>query len=237
MGGDSPPVPGSSSTGGTAGVSGAGGYGGFAFSADEASAFVYSHLNRVHSASHDERTPSAKSKRASMYQGRNSIDGSEFGSCTLPIGTGPDPFSSEHRVSSPDSTVSVSPRGDTTAVETFASSSSSRPSSIQRRPRGLSRSITAPDIPVAELGAMLLQQQKEMEQGMERLSKAQASIRAASQQRQSLQKVRFQGPAEEAESSSLVLEVAAPVLAVPGHGSSASSTTTAYQRDTHPKGE
>lgn len=231
MGSDSPPFPGSSS-GGPVGVSGAGGYGGFAFSADEASAFVYSHLNRVHSASHDERTPSTKSKRASMYQGRNSIDGSEFGSGTLPVGIDSDSFGGEYRVSSPDSTTSVSPRGDTTAVETFVSSSS-RPGSIQRRPRGLSRSITAPDIPVAELGAMLLQQQKEMEQGMERLSKAQASIRAATQQRQSLQKVRFQGPAEDTESPSLGLEVAAPTLTVRGLGSSASSS----QRDTHPKGE
>lgn len=236
MGGDSPPVPGSSSTGNTAGVSGVAGYGGFAFSADEASAFVYSHLNRVHSASHDERTPSAKSKRASMYQGRNSIDGSEFGSGTLPVGTDSDPLSGVHRVWSPDSTASVSPRGDTTAVETFASSPS-RPGSIQRRPRGLSRSITAPDIPVAELGALLLQQQKEMEQGMERLSKAQASIRAATQQRQSLQKVRFQGPAEDTESSSPELEGAAPSSTIPGHGSSASSSSTSNHRDTHPKGE
>ncbi|KAF8952701.1 hypothetical protein BGZ52_004473 [Haplosporangium bisporale] len=216
---------------------GAGGYGGFAFSADEASAFVYSHLNRVHSASHDERTPSAKSKRASMYQGRNSIDGSEFGSGTLPVGTGSDPLSGEQRLSSPGSTAPVSPRGDTTAVETFASSSS-RPGSIQRRPRGLSRSITAPDIPVAELGAMLLQQQKEMEQGMERLSKAQASIRAATQQRLSLQKVRFQGAAEDTESLSLGLEVAVPAPSVPGHGSSASTSTLNHrEHDTHPKGD
>ncbi|KAF9393060.1 hypothetical protein CPB97_004085 [Podila verticillata] len=234
MGDDSPPVPGSTSTGGTAGVSGAGGYGGFAFSADEASAFVYSHLNRVHSASHDERTPSAKSKRASMYQGRNSIDGSEFGSGTLPVGTGSDPLSGEQRLSSSGSTAPASPRGDTTAVETFASSSS-RPGSIQRRPRGLSRSITAPDIPVAELGAMLLQQQKDMEQGMERLSKAQASIRAATQQRQSLQKVRFQGAEEDTESLSLGLEVAVPAPTVPGHGSSANLNYR--EHDTHPKGE
>ncbi|KAG0346670.1 hypothetical protein BG004_001114 [Podila humilis] len=185
MGGDSPPVPGTSSSGGAPQ-----GYGGFAFSADEASAFVYSHLNRVHSASHDERTPTAKSRRASMYQGRNSIDGSEFGSGPLP------------GLSSPESAASVSPKGDTTAIETFTSTaSSSRVNSISRRPRGLSRSITAPDIPVAEMGAMLLQQQKEMEQGMERLSQAQASVRAAAQQRQSLQKVRFQGATEGGESS------------------------------------
>ncbi|KAF9411662.1 hypothetical protein BGZ94_001264 [Podila epigama] len=198
MGDDSPPVPGSSSGGGSTGVSG---YGGFAFSADEASAFVYSHLNRVHSASHDERTTSAKSKRASMYQGRNSIDGSEFGSGSVHAGT--DELTSSmagfNYSSGNNYNNNVDTRGDTTAVET--SSSPSRRSSIQRRPRGLSRSITAPDIPVAELGAMLLQQQKDMELGMERLNKAQASVRAAAQQRQSLQKVRFQGADEQGSTS------------------------------------
>ncbi|KAF8929443.1 hypothetical protein BGZ47_001057 [Haplosporangium gracile] len=192
MGNDAPAMPG-------APTSHKAGHTGFAFSTDDASAFVYSHLNRVHSASNDERTTAAKAKRASqMYYGsRNSIDGSEFGSSsfggsgpTSPITSGPSgrgPFEGPFDGSA---TSSPPPLGDTTAVETY------KRDSLSRRPRGLSRSITSPDVPVAELGAMLLQQQKEMEQGMERLSKAQASVRAAAQQRQSVQKVRFQGTSD-----------------------------------------
>ncbi|KAG9070492.1 hypothetical protein KI688_008028 [Linnemannia hyalina] len=192
MGNDAPAMPG-------APTSHKAGHTGFAFSTDDASAFVYSHLNRVHSASNDERTTAAKAKRASQmhYGGRNSIDGSEFGSGSFggsgpasPVTSGPSgrgPFEGPFDGSG---TSSPPPLGDTTAVE------SHKRDSLSRRPRGPSRSITSPDMPVAELGAMLLQQQKEMEQGMERLSKAQASVRAAAQQRQSIQKVRFQGTSD-----------------------------------------
>lgn len=192
MGNDTPAMPG-------APTSHKAGHTGFAFSTDDASAFVYSHLNRVHSASNDERTTAAKAKRASQmhYGGRNSIDGSEFGSGSFggsgpasPVTPGPSgrgPFEGPFDGSA---TSSPPPLGDTTAVESY------KRDSLSRRPRGLSRSITSPDVPVAELGAMLLQQQKDMEQGMERLSKAQASVRAAAQQRQSIQKVRFQGTSD-----------------------------------------
>lgn len=192
MGNDAPVMPG-------APTSHKAGHTGFAFSTDDASAFVYSHLNRVHSASNDERTTAAKVKRASqMYYGsRNSIDGSEFGSGSFggsgpaspvaPGASGHGPFEGPFDGSA---TSSPPPLGDTTAVDSY------KRESLSRRPRGLSRSITSPDVPVAELGAMLLQQQKEMEQGMERLSKAQASVRAAAQQRQSIQKVRFQGTSD-----------------------------------------
>ncbi|KAG0201620.1 hypothetical protein BGX33_010218 [Mortierella sp. NVP41] len=200
------------------------GHTGFAFSTDDASAFVYSHLNRVHSASNDERTSAARTRRASqMYHaGRNSIDGSEFGSGSFG-GSGPaspvipravhegsSPFSDNASSSSPP------PVGDTTAVESY------KRESLSRRPRGLSRSITSPDVPVAELGAMLLQQQKEMEQGMERLSKAQASVRAAAQQRQSIQKVRFQGT-----SDSLTDSETGSSSALAAEGSSFSTTAAA----------
>lgn len=192
MGNDAPVMPG-------APTSHKAGHTGFAFSTDDASAFVYSHLNRVHSASNDERTTAAKAKRASQmyYGGRNSIDGSEFGSGSFgesdpaspvtPGASGRGPFEGPFDGSA---TSSPPPLGDTTAVQ------SHKRESLSRRPRGLSRSITSPDVPVAELGAMLLQQQKDMEQGIERLSKAQASVRAAAQQRQSIQKVRFQGTSD-----------------------------------------
>ncbi|KAG0239908.1 hypothetical protein B0O80DRAFT_491333 [Mortierella sp. GBAus27b] len=161
---------------------------GFAFSADDASAFVYSHLNRVQSASNDERMSAAKARRASqMYRGgRNSIDGSEVGSSpTSPVGTGFDHGVEGRSPFGDDTLVGQSSVGDSTGID------ASRRGSLTRRPRGLSRSMTSPDVPVAELGAILLQQQKDMERGMERLSKAQASVKAA-QQRQSIQKVRFQ---------------------------------------------
>ncbi|KAK3809912.1 MAG: hypothetical protein JOS17DRAFT_764577 [Linnemannia elongata] len=220
MGNDAPDVPG-------APTSHKAGHTGFAFSTDDASAFVYSHLNRVHSASNDERTTAAKAKRASQmhYGGRNSIDGSEFGSGSFggsgpasPVTSGPSgrgPFEGPFDGSA---TSSPPPLGDTTAVESY------KRDSLSRRPRGLSRSITSPDVPVAELGAMLLQQQKEMEQGMERLSKAQASVRAAAQQRQSVQKVRFQGTSD----SLLDLEIgSSSVKPSEDQNTSSSSTTTA----------
>ncbi|KAI8601931.1 hypothetical protein EDD21DRAFT_373196 [Dissophora ornata] len=201
MGDDSPPLPGS----GNGPTSQKAGHTGFAFSTDDASAFVYSHLNRVHSASNEERVSGAKAKRASqMYQGgRNSIDGSEVGSASFssgpnsPVSRSPGGFGkmSPEVTSSPfgddSGQYSPPPIGDATGVE------SRRRESLTRRPRGPSRSMTAPDIPVAELGAMLLQQQRDMERGMERLSKAQASVKAAAQQRQSIQKVRFQGASED----------------------------------------
>jgi len=229
MGDDSPPLPdGTSSLSGTSGGQKLG-HTGFAFSTDDASAFVYSHLNRIHSASHDERTSMAAANRArnrasQMSQtrvgnvgsggaagssrnvaGRNSIDGSEFGSSS-PSGPGFDLLSGlgypdnggspppEYLSSVPSSSGSPPSTCDTTAVD--YSTISSRRDSLTRRPRGLSRSITAPDMPVAELSAMLLQQQKDMEMSMERLSKAQASVLAAQQQQQQQQqqqRVRFQG--------------------------------------------
>ncbi|KAF9187758.1 hypothetical protein BGZ50_001764 [Haplosporangium sp. Z 11] len=185
------------------------GHTGFAFSTDDASAFVYSHLNRMHNTSNDEKMVANKTKRASRiyHAGRNSVDGSEVGSG--PFSSGSEHYSPEQEEelgdagepgfdllcgkviqggSSTTSSSSTPPICDTTAVD-----SGSRRESLLRRPRGLSRSITSPDIPVAELGAMLQQQQKEMEQGIERLNRAQASVRAAAQQnRQSVQKVRFQ---------------------------------------------
>ncbi|KAI1299680.1 hypothetical protein EDD11_006442 [Mortierella claussenii] len=221
MGDDIPLPPGS---GNARPISQKSGHTGFAFSTDDASAFVYSHLSRVHSASADERISAARAKRASQrYQaGRNSIDGSEVGSgSSSPVArtfagqgyemmthgkmsppeeaaaSGSSPFGDDDSFRTDRS--SPSPVGDATGVE-VAPGSSSRRESLTRRPRGPSRSMTAPDVPVAELGAMLLQQQKDMERGTERLSQAQASVRAAAassqQQRQSVQKVRFQGTSE-----------------------------------------
>ncbi|KAG0042366.1 hypothetical protein BGZ83_000552 [Gryganskiella cystojenkinii] len=243
MGEDSPPMPESSLPGmGSGAAQGQKpGHTGFAFSTDDASAFVYSHLNRIHSASHDERTSMAAANRArkrasQMNQargghaggaqgstrnmaGRNSIDGSEFGpSSPTSITSGPgfdllsgrtyhdhaDSPPPSYPYSIPSTSGSPPPTCDTTAVD--YSSVSSRRDSLTRRPRGLSRSITAPDMPVAELGAMLLQQQKDMEMSMERLSKAQASVREAQHQQQQ-QRVRFQG-----ESSSTT--VPTPTVAV-----------------------
>ncbi|CAO3574686.1 unnamed protein product [Mortierella alpina] len=250
MGDDSPPrVPGGS--GGSAASGGRpssqqklAGHTGFAFSTDDASAFVYSHLNRVHSASNDERTSvgAARSKRASqMYHGgRNSIDGSEFGGSVpsspgMPLrgtnteGPGFDLLCGnvfeEGASTSSTSTSSPQPTCDTTAVDF------SGRESLSRRPRGLSRSITSPDIPVAELGAILLQQQQDMERGMERLSKAQASVKAAQQQkRQSVQKVRFQssaaslgGDGVSTSSSGVTLVPPSSAPAAPGSSSSSSA--------------
>ncbi|KAG0200243.1 hypothetical protein BGX28_006650 [Mortierella sp. GBA30] len=214
MGGEDPLPAGSSGSAGSGGRPSSqqklAGHTGFAFSTDDASAFVYSHLSRAHSASNDERASAtvARSKRTSqMYHaGRNSIDGSEFGSGSFSSGSIPGTPSAVAVAAgvtgssgfdllcgdAPEGSSRSSPPPvcDTTAVDT------SRRESLSRRPRGLSRSITAPDIPVAEMGALLLQQQKDMERGMERLSKAQASVKAAQQQkRQSVQKVRFQSTA------------------------------------------
>ncbi|KAF9346200.1 hypothetical protein BGX26_002317 [Mortierella sp. AD094] len=198
---------------------------GFAFSTDDASAFVYSHLNRVHSASNDERVSAAKAKRVSQkYQiGRNSIDGSEVGARSLASASSPNspvarggydhhrgryspetetPFGDDAATGGSDS---PPPICDATGVD------GSRRESLTRRPRGPSRSITAPDIPIAELGAILLQQQQDMERGMERLSQAQASVRAAAQQRHSIQKVRFQGADDESQASdSTLVSTSAP---------------------------
>ncbi|KAI7828220.1 hypothetical protein BC939DRAFT_474939 [Gamsiella multidivaricata] len=205
MGDDSPPPPGS---GNGRPINQKPAHTGFAFSTDDASAFVYSHLNRVHSASNDEMVSAARAKRASHmhYGGRNSIDGSEVGSPSNPGSptfdfqkgkiTPPDtrsPFGDDASSGQPSP-----PICDATGVD------SSRRESLTRRPRGPSRSMTAPDIPVAELGAMLLQQQKDMEKGIERLNKAQASVRAAAQQRQSIQKVRFQGASEVGSSTTSI---------------------------------
>ncbi|KAK3813393.1 MAG: hypothetical protein J3Q66DRAFT_348220 [Benniella sp.] len=217
MGDETPPVPGS----GSRRNSQKPGHTGFAFSTDDASAFVYSHLNRVHSASNDERISAARAKRASQYRtGRNSIDGSEMGSSpTSPVGAG---FTTEGKSPFGDDSSSSSgqpsphPIGDSTGVDT------SRRGSLTRRPRGLSRSMTSPDVPVAELGAILLQQQKEMERGMERLSKAQASVKAA-QQRQSIQKVRFQDAIEEDSATSPTEDASASTSSAEAQEDSSSS--------------
>ncbi|KAG0295638.1 hypothetical protein BGZ98_001318, partial [Dissophora globulifera] len=205
-----PPMPRGSGGGGAGWQAG---HTGFAFSTDDASAFVYSHLSRVHSASNEERVSAAKARRASqMHRGRNSIDGSEVGSMSFSSGSAPGSpttlraagdlfgrtFSDSRSPFGDDAAVgagqpSPPPICDATGVETDAH----RRESLTRRPRGLSRAMTAPDVPVAELGAILLQQQRDMEMGMERLSKAQESVRAAAQQRQSIQKVRFQGGSED----------------------------------------
>ncbi|KAF8967406.1 hypothetical protein BGZ46_000170 [Entomortierella lignicola] len=178
---------------------------GFAFSTDDASAFVYSHLSRVHSASNDERVSAARAKRVSQrYQiGRNSIDGSEVGSGSLSSPTSPSSpvvrggYEQRARYS-PE--VSTPPLGDINAAVGESSSYSligedgqQGREPVMRRPRGPSRSMTAPDIPVAELGAILLQQQKDMERGMERLSQAQESVRvaAAAAQRQNVENINF----------------------------------------------
>ncbi|KAF9431494.1 hypothetical protein BGZ76_000237 [Entomortierella beljakovae] len=178
--GDDSPLPGNRSS--------KSGHTGFAFSADDASAFVYSHLSRVHSASTDERTSSARAKRAShkYHGGRNSIDGSEVGSGSYMSSNPSSPVRKHFQdIRSPfrddasaNGSVSPPPLCETTGADT------GRRESLTRRPRGPSRSMTAPDIPVAELGAILLQQQRDMERGMQRLSQAQASVLEA-QQRQS----------------------------------------------------
>ncbi|KAG0021960.1 hypothetical protein BGZ80_001337 [Entomortierella chlamydospora] len=177
---------------------------GFAFSADDASAFVYSHLNRVHSASNEDGVSSAKAKRGSQrYQtGRNSIDGSEVGSPVAKCG-----YDRRGRYSPEAKT----PFGDDAAECDATGIDGTRRDSLTRRPRAPSRSITASDIPIAELGPILLQQQQDMERGMERLSQAQA-------QRQSIQKVRFEGADSESQVSGSTL--------VPEESSSSSSRPT-----------
>ncbi|KAF9105373.1 hypothetical protein BGX27_009657 [Mortierella sp. AM989] len=247
--GDETPLP----VGGRPGSKGA--HTGFAFSTDDASAFVYSHLSRVHSASNDERVSAAKARRVSQkYQiGRNSIDGSEVGAGSLHSSSSPTSpvikggYDSHGRFSSDTRT----PFGDDAAIGSGSNSplpvcdatgvDVSRRESLTRRPRGLSRSMTSPDIPVAELGAILLQQQQDMERGMERLSQAQASVREAQQQRQSIQKVRFQSSDDSnstgMSSDATLVSTSKPVEGSPSLGSGAgpSSSSSRPTQEDRPK--
>ncbi|KAF9970035.1 hypothetical protein BGZ73_007362 [Actinomortierella ambigua] len=199
----------STSSGGGGGGTGAGGRTsvvvprtGFAFSADEDSAFRYTHLRRHQSASsgraddyftvRSRMSSNLYQPRDSMHGGpdlqRNSIDGSEFG----PVVDDEDDESGRDGQSrtSPVNNTSPTSAGFSPTVSTTAmgGGNGSNRSSL-RRPRGLSRSMTSPDVPVSEIGQMIQQSQQDVEAAMARLTSAQQQRK---NQRQSIQRVRFE---------------------------------------------
>ncbi|KAG0233600.1 hypothetical protein BGW42_007349 [Actinomortierella wolfii] len=168
---------------------------GFAFSTDEDSAFRYTHLRRGYQTASSGRADDYFTVRSRMssnlYQPRdsthggldlqrNSIDGSEFG-----------PMEDLQQDLSVDGGDDTSRLQATAAAggNSVGDGSGSNRSSL-RRPRGLSRSLTSPDVPLSEIGQMIQQSQQDVEAAMARLTSAQQR----KNQRQSIQRVRFESP-------------------------------------------
>ncbi|KAG0256950.1 hypothetical protein DFQ27_005390 [Actinomortierella ambigua] len=214
MAGGSPVVsPGSVSSGGGGGGGGDGQPGGrnsgmvprtgFAFSADEDSAFRYTHLRRHQSASsgraddyftvRSRMSSNLYQPRDSMHGGpdlqRNSIDGSEFG----PMADDDEDeggHAAARTMTNNNTSMNANAAINTatsTSVAVMGGGNGSNRSSL-RRPRGLSRSMTSPDVPVSEIGQMIQQSQQDVEAAMARLTSSQQR----KNQRQSIQRVRFE---------------------------------------------